>query len=148
MTAVREAAYDVTKDFAPGRATREALEGLYATGHWLYSRARYVDASAVFRVVVLCLPDEERGYLALGACHEGLGQEAIALELYNMATLSTPFAPHCHLARARILRRLGREDHAEAALEEAEAIASSRNDRDLAERVAAERGAPSAARGV
>ncbi len=52
---------------APGRVTRDALEGLYATGHWLYSRSRYRDASAVFRVMVLCLPDEERGYLALGA---------------------------------------------------------------------------------
>ena len=79
---------------APGRVTIDALDGLYATGHWLYrSRARYMDASAVFRVMVLCLPDEERGYLALGACHEGLGQEAIALELYNMATLSVASAP-------------------------------------------------------
>ncbi|MGO8992130.1 MAG: hypothetical protein ACLQVI_02295, partial [Polyangiaceae bacterium] len=129
---------------APGRVTRDALEGLYATGHWLYSRSRYRDASAVFRVMVLCLPDEERGYLALGACHEGLGQEAIALEIYNTATLSTPSAPRCHVARARLLRRCGLDDHADAALDEAEWIANELNDDHLRALVACERSAPAA----
>jgi hypothetical protein len=124
---------------APGRVTKDALEGLYATGHWLYSRARYKDASAVFRVMVLCLPDEERGYLALGACHEGLGQEAVALEIYNTGTLSTPSAPRCHVARARLLRKFGMGEHADAALDEASLIADERNDDHLRALVACER---------
>jgi tetratricopeptide (TPR) repeat protein len=124
---------------APGRVTRDALEGLYATGHWLYSRARYRDASAVFRVIALCLPDEERGYLALGACHEGLGQEAIALEIYNTATLSVPSAPRCHVARARLLRKCGMHDHADAALDEAESIARALRDEHLEALIASER---------
>jgi Tfp pilus assembly protein PilF len=124
---------------APGRVTRDALEALYAAGHWLYSRSRYTNASAVFRVMVLCLPEEERGYLALGACHEGLGQEAIALEIYNMATLSTPSAPRCHVARARILRSVGMDDHADAALDEASFIADQRGDAHLRALVDCER---------
>jgi hypothetical protein len=124
---------------APGRVTKDALEGLYATGHWLYSRARYKDASAIFRVMVLCLPDEERGYLAFGACHEGLGQDAIALEIYNTATLSTPLAPRCHVARARLLRRCGLSDNADAALDEADWIANIQDDPHLKALVASER---------
>jgi tetratricopeptide (TPR) repeat protein len=131
--------HQLPEALAPGRATKHALEGLYATGHWLHSRARYRDASAVFRVIVLCLPDEERGYLALGACHEGLGQDAIALELYNMATLSIPAAPRCHVARAKILRRSGMEEHADAALEEAERIALEQGDEHLIALVASAR---------
>jgi tetratricopeptide (TPR) repeat protein len=131
---------------APGRATRDALEGLYATGHWLYSRARYRDASAVFRVMVLCLPEEERGYLALGACHEGLGQAAVALEIYNTATLSTPEAPRCHVARARLLRASGLDEHADAALDEASFIANERDDDHLRALVVEERKRASAAR--
>ena len=95
--------------------------------------------------MVLCLPEEERGYLALGACHEGLGQEAIALEIYNMATLSAPSAPRCHVARARLLRRAGHDEHADAALDEAEAIAERENDEHLRALVACERKAPAAA---
>ncbi len=109
---------------------RGALDALFATGQWLCSRQRYKDASAVFRVVVLCAPDEERGYLALGACHEGLGQDAIALEIYGMAVLALP-APRCHVARARVLRRAGKPDDAEEALDEAEGIAEAQGDDDL-----------------
>jgi tetratricopeptide (TPR) repeat protein len=123
---------------APGRVTLDALEALYAAGHWLYSRARYKDAAAVFRVMAMCRPEEERGYLALGACHEGLGQQAIALELYNAATLTTS-APRCHVARARLLRLAGMVDHAEAALDEAEWIAIQRCDEHLRALVDGER---------
>ena len=141
-----DAPNDAACSFAPGRVTRDALEGLYATGHWLYSRDRFLDAAAIFRVMVLCLPDEERGYLALGACHEGLGQEGIALSVYDTATLTTPSAPRCHLARARVLRRCGHEDHAEAALDEAESIAERENDEHLRALVACERRPPPGAR--
>jgi tetratricopeptide (TPR) repeat protein len=109
---------------------RDALDALFATGQWLHARQRYNDASAVFRVIVLCAPDEERGYLALGACHEGLGQDAIALEIYGMAVLTLP-APRCHVARARVLWRAGKADDAEEALDEAEGIAEAEDDDDL-----------------
>ena len=83
-----------TSDVRVSPVGRDALDALFATGQWLHSRQRYADASAVFRVIVLCAPDEERGYLALGACHEGLGQDSIALEIYGMAVLTLP-APRC-----------------------------------------------------
>ena len=130
-----------TPGITPGRVTADALDALYATGHWLHSRERYRDAGAVFRVMVLCAPEEERGYLALGSCHEGLVQDAIALEIYAAATL-TACAPRCHVARARLLRKNGFGDDAEEALDEAESIADERDDEHLRALVANERQSP------
>jgi tetratricopeptide (TPR) repeat protein len=124
----------------PGHVTTEALDALYNTGHWLHARERWRDAAAVFRMLVLCAPEDERGYLALGSCHEGLGQEAIALEIYAAATM-TADAPRCHVARARLLRKNGFPDDAEEALDEAASIADALNDDHLRALVANERGA-------
>src|SRR5690242_8563786 len=94
------------------RVTKEALDALYATGRGLHDAERFTDAAAVFRVMILSAPEEERGYLALGSCHEGLGQEGIALEIYGAATVTLPHAPRCHLARARLLRAGGHDEEA------------------------------------
>ena len=62
-------------------ATRaRALDALYATGHWLLSRERVHDAASVFRGMAVLAPDDERAWLALGACHEALKQTELALE--------------------------------------------------------------------
>lgn len=123
----------------PTPASHQALEALYATGHWLLVHARYRDAASVFRAMVQCAPDDERGYLALGACHEAIHQASIALEIYDVAAKAGMVAPRCHIARARLLRTLGRDDEAEAALDAARLSASS--DEDLCDLIADERGA-------
>jgi tetratricopeptide (TPR) repeat protein len=119
-----------------------AIEALYATGHWLYSRERFVHAQSVFRALIHIAPEDERGWLALGACHEALDQFDIALEIYLAAGSVVPTAPRCELARARILRRRGLVGEAREAFEEVERMADELRDDELRAQVAAERGQP------
>jgi hypothetical protein len=89
------------------RASPCAAEALYATGHWLYSQRRIGHAIVVFRALVHVAPQDERGWLALGACHEGQDQNDLALGLYTAAVVEAHPAPQCELARARLLRACG-----------------------------------------
>jgi tetratricopeptide (TPR) repeat protein len=125
----------------PG-ASPSAIEALYATGHWLYSQERISHALTVFRAMVHIAPYDERGWLALGACHEAQEQQDIALELYTAAGVLAGTAPRCDLARARILRSIGRDTEARDAIDEAARIAEELRDEDLRVLVAAERGRP------
>lgn len=89
-----------------------AIEALYATGHWLFTNRRYADAAKVFRAMALAQASDERSWLALGACHEAIGQHRIAIELYVVAAVAAAPAIRCEIARARALRVFGREDEA------------------------------------
>lgn len=119
-----------------------ALEALYATGHWLYSQDRFPHAQSVFRAMIHLAPRDERGWLALGACHEAMDQHDIALELYAAAVSVAQTAPRCELARARIFRQRGRDREARDSIEEAARIADELRDDELRRLVAAERGRP------
>jgi cytochrome c-type biogenesis protein CcmH/NrfG len=121
---------------------RDAIEALYATGHWLYSQERYKDAACVFRAMVHVSPRDERGWLALGACHEALDQASIALEMYGTARVIARPAPRCEIARARVLRARGEDDLADAALNHAEQIAEAQDDDEVRALVRFERGRP------
>jgi tetratricopeptide (TPR) repeat protein len=125
----------------PG-ASPGAIEALYATGHWLYSQQRYAHAVTVFRAMIHIAPHDERGWLALGACHELQDQAEIALELYTAASSVAPAAPRCELARARLLRARGRTDEARGALAQASRLAEDMRDDDLKALVARERWRP------
>ncbi len=118
---------------------REGIDAIYATGHWLYSRERYRDASAVFRAMLSCAPTDERSWFALGTTHEKLDQTELALELYTAGWLVAGPAPRCALARARLLRAAGREDEATLALDDAEIAAVAARDDEVAAYIAAER---------
>lgn len=98
---------------------RGPIESLYATGHWLLAQGRPRDAARVFRVLLLCAPTEERSWLALGTCHERLGQLQLALEMFGSGALVTAPAPRCWIAKARVFRALGYETDANTALAEA-----------------------------
>ena len=80
------------------------LEAIYATGHWLLEVGRPSDAARVFRYMIVSQSTDERGWLALAACHEALGQPAIALDLYRVGMIAAAPAPRCALGRARLLR--------------------------------------------
>jgi len=123
-------------------ASPGAVEALYATGHWLYSQQRIAHALTVFRAMIHIAPRDERGWLALGACHEAQEQHDIALELYGAASAIAKTAPRCELARARILRARGMEAEARDALEQAARVAEDLRDEDLRVLVAAERRRP------
>jgi tetratricopeptide (TPR) repeat protein len=110
----------------------QAIEALYATGHWLMTSKRHADAAEIFRVMTLTKPDDERGWLALGACHEAIGQKLIASELYRIATTVAAPAIRCTIARGRVLRSLEQVDAAIDAFAEAHELAVSNGDDDLA----------------
>jgi tetratricopeptide (TPR) repeat protein len=120
-------------------ASPRAIEALYATGHWLYSQLRIEQAMPVFRAMIHIAPHDERGWLALGACHEAEDQSEIALEIYGAATAVAPAAPRCELARARLLFARGNKREAREALAEAARIAEQLHDDDLRALVAIER---------
>jgi tetratricopeptide (TPR) repeat protein len=123
--------------YPPGVPTVEAI---YAAGHWLLSRERFADAAKVFRVMLHAAPADERSWLALGECHERIGQHRIALELYGTGAVLAGAAVRCHLARARALRVLDRDDEADAAMEKAEQVAAERDDEELITLVLREKG--------
>ena len=120
-------------------ASPRAIEALYATGHWLYSQLRIEQAMPVFRAMVHLAPHDERGWLALGACHEAEDQSEIAREIYGAATAVAPAAPRCELARARLLFARGMVREAHEALAEAARIAEQFHDDELRALVAIER---------
>ncbi len=126
----------------PPKVSPNAIEALYATGHWLYSQQRIAHAITVFRAMIHLAPRDERGWLALGACHETQDQADIALELYAAATAVAGSAARCELARARIWRARGQDAEARGAVEEAARIADETHDDDLRKLVAAERRRP------
>jgi tetratricopeptide (TPR) repeat protein len=134
----------MSPSFTPAspEATRaRALDALYATGHWLLSRERFRDAASLFRGMAMLAPDDERPWLALGACHEALKQAQLALDMYAAGQTLTRPAVRSRLARARVLTQLGRDDEAFDARESAGEVAETFGDDGLIALVSAERGA-------
>lgn len=100
-----------------------SIESLYKTAHWLVQSERYADAACVFRAMMIGRPEDERGWLGLGACHEQLGDKNLALDLYETArTIAAP-APRCELALAKLHLERGEWKDAENALSHAISIA-------------------------
>lgn len=107
-----------------------AIESLYATGHWLLEQQRFTDAASVLRTMALAAPNDERSWLALGACHEGVGQHAVAVQLYRAGIELACPAVRCAVALSFALRSLDRDEEAEEALERAAALSADSGDPD------------------
>lgn len=122
-----------------GRIGERAVEGLYVTGHWLLRLGRHREAAAVVRAMVRLSPRDERGWLALGACHEGVEQLDLALEMYGVGCVVAAPAPRCELARARALRALGMRAECLEAYERAARAAERAGEDDVAELIEHER---------
>src|SRR5580692_7789996 len=118
---------------APGNAVdaKRGIEALYATGHWLLTHDRPADAACVFRAMALLAPEDERSWLALGACHEALGQTDLALQMYGTGRVLAHRSARCDIARARVLRAAGRADDADGAIESAAEVAETLDDEEL-----------------
>jgi tetratricopeptide (TPR) repeat protein len=121
------------------RPPPDAVEAFYAAGHWLYTQDRFADAATVFRAIIRLAPHDERGWLALGACHEALERHDVALELYDQARRVASAAPRCGIAQARIFRARGQDSDAREAFAEAARLAEQIDDEELHALVAAER---------
>ena len=124
----------------PGPA--ETIEKLYGVGFWLYGQERYADAALAFRTMLRTAPNDERSWLALGACHEQINQLRIALELYGAGTAAVPGSVRCQIARSRILRQFKRDIESDQALEAASELADTQGDPTMIELIAAERQNP------
>jgi tetratricopeptide (TPR) repeat protein len=118
---------------------QDAIEAIYATGHWLLENGRIADAARMFRTVVHAAPRDERGWLGLGECHERQGQLRIAAELYGTGGVVAEPPVRCRLARARALAQSGLYEASEEALEAAKLAADALDDDVLIALVAAER---------
>lgn len=116
-----------------------AIEGVYATGHWLFSQERHQDAAEVFRAMVTIAPEDERGWVGLGMCHEGADQLRIAKEIYAAGTTLAKSPLRCAIALVRVLRRLGDDDAAHEILEMADVMAERSNDDDAKQLVEEEK---------
>lgn len=123
---------------AASAAGSSVADTLYSLGYALLRDERWGDAADVLRAMVLAVPTDERGWVALGSCHEQLGQTSVAIQLYALACLPTRGSVRCRLALARALRSVGRDAEADEALEAAAAAAERRDDEELHELVAAE----------
>jgi tetratricopeptide (TPR) repeat protein len=117
---------------------QDALEAIYATGHWLLEDGRVAEAARVFRAMVHAAPRDERGWLGLGECHERQGQLRIAAELYGAGGAVAEPPVRCRLARARALAESGMHEASEEALDAAKQAAEALGDDDLIALVAAE----------
>ena len=105
----------------------------------MHAQERFIDAAAVFRIMLQVAPEDERSWLALGECHELAGHTDVALELYGAGTCAIENAVRCEIARFRLLHQLGRIDEADEAIASARAMAESKNDDELLELAERER---------
>jgi hypothetical protein len=119
-------------------AANRTIEAIYATAHWLLGEDRPDEAARVLHVMLKFRPHDERGWLALGACHERLAQPRTALELYGTGTVAAAPSPRLLVARSRVLRTLGRDGDADAALDEAARAAELVGDEPLMQLIDAE----------
>ncbi|HYQ42901.1 MAG TPA: hypothetical protein VER11_13065 [Polyangiaceae bacterium] len=101
----------------------DPAELVYCKGFELHADGRYADAAAVFRVMLQIAPTDERGWLALGDCHEKIGQKRVAFEIYGAGGVAAQPAPRCLIARFRILYDTGRFAEADAAFSDVEQLA-------------------------
>jgi hypothetical protein len=106
-----------------GAERARAVEGLYATGHWLLSQERFADAADVIRVICIVSPGDERGWVALGAAHEGAGHLTVAKEIYATGCTVAQQPVRCELALARVLKKLDEPELASEAVERAALLA-------------------------
>jgi Flp pilus assembly protein TadD len=118
----------------------DAVEALYATGHWLLSVERLSEAKDVFRTMLVIAPRDERGWLGLGHAHEGLADVVSAAKLYALASATLPTSVRCRVAYGRIMKSAGHLDAADDALCSALDLAD--GDDELCRLVEHERGLP------
>jgi hypothetical protein len=108
----------------------DACNALYAAGHHCLERDRIDDAAALFRTMLLADAEDDRGWLALGACHELLAQESMAEELYSAGAQIARNKVRLLVAIYRLFTRNG-DDRANEALDAADERAAVEGEEEL-----------------
>jgi Flp pilus assembly protein TadD len=85
----------------------KAVDAIYAAGHFLFTNDRVPEALDVFRTMLLAAPTDDRGWLGLGACHESIGEDDRALDIYRVARRAISRRARIEIALARSLRARG-----------------------------------------
>jgi hypothetical protein len=114
-------------------STEQFISGLYAAGNHFLENQRPLDAVHFFRTMLLHDATDERGWIALGVCHEELGQLGIAADIYAGGALAAKTKGRCLLALSAAKRELGQEAESEEALDLARACATQEGIEDLLE---------------
>ena len=114
-----------------------SVEVVYATAFDLFQKEQYADAARVFRLMLRIAPTDGRGWTGLAECHEGVGQDPLALEFFGAGAIAARSA-RCALGRARLLRKLERDDEVAEALDWARDLAELEEDDELLARIACE----------
>jgi hypothetical protein len=96
----------------------DACNALYAAGHHLLERERIEDAASLFRTMLLADAEDERGWLALGTCHEMLSQDEMAEQLYSAGAQIARKKVRLLVAITRLFERIG-DDRADDTLQAA-----------------------------
>jgi tetratricopeptide (TPR) repeat protein len=121
----------MSSSFQSDGACQRVADILYQNGYRLHAEERYPEAAAIFATMLRASPTDERGWLALGDCHEKLGQRRIALELYSAGSIAAAPAPRCELSRFRALYDWHHVSEAQHAYDQALRIATVLGDETL-----------------
>jgi Flp pilus assembly protein TadD len=116
----------------------QSADALYTVGHWLLTQERFEDAKHVFRTMLFVAPSDERGWLGLGACHEGMNEIDTAVKLYTLVPNACATHVRATVALGRALRKLERDALADEAFARAEELVNSVDEPELAMIVAME----------
>lgn len=111
---------------------QQVCNSLYAAGHLLLDRERVEDAAVLFRTMLVADAEDERGWLALGTCHERLEQDEMAEELYGAGVQIARRKVRCLVAAARLFAKRG-DDRVGEVLDIAADLASSDEEEELVE---------------
>jgi len=72
------------------------LEGIYAQAYRLYNTGKYVEATHLFRMLILINPTEPKYVLGLAACFHMLKEYKNAIQTYTMCSILDPQSPIPH----------------------------------------------------
>lgn len=72
------------------------LEGIYAQAYRLYNTGKYVEATHLFRMLILTNPAETKYLLGLAACFHMLKEYKNAIQTYTMCSILDPQSPLPH----------------------------------------------------
>lgn len=72
------------------------LEGIYAQAYRLYNTGKYVEATHLFRLLILTNSTEPKYVLGLAACFHMLKEYKNAIQTYTMCSILDPQSPLPH----------------------------------------------------
>jgi type III secretion system low calcium response chaperone LcrH/SycD len=74
----------------------QLLEGIYAQAYRLYNTGKYVEATHLFRMLILFDPTEPKYLLGLAACFHMLKEYKNAIQTYTLHAILDPQNPLSH----------------------------------------------------